>query len=1534
MRISQERRIFLLVLAFFFIVTSVYFLANKISNKALAGWMNDNWLYRTSLTIGNTGSADSNKKVKFDIDTAALYSAGKIQIDCGDSRFTDINGRVLKYYIDSAAGACNTNSTDYYVLVPTIYSGNTVLYHYYGNPSAANGTQGAQFSQATFTPTSGPTAGSEEQSPGPIAYWKFDEGYGTAAQDSTHNNNDGSISSATWQTEDQCISGKCLSFDGSNDLITITNSNSLKTSTLTFSAWFKHNGTCSGTWCGIVERLGGSTSTNANRILVTANSNLIVQDSGTVTRLTSNTTFSSGKWYFIEVTISAGIPTLYVNGVLDKEGTAGTFSTGTNDLYLGRGSQNSNTYWFAGRMDDVKIYPYARTAAQIKSDYTARGSVKGTTASVGSQNPRESLSEGLVGYWKMDESAANLCSGGINDSCDSSGNSNDGAWNADATATVGKFGNGVTLDGTGDYVSIGNPGSLNPTSAITVSSWVYLDTRVSYSRSVDKTGSYLLEPSYSSGNGPIFCVYAGGAARCTSQTALTVPTSTWVHVVGTYDSASKTVVVYYNGSLFSSSILSGLSSYTITTTANNLVFGSYNGSDYFMDGKLDDVRIYNRALSPKEVRDLYNWAPAPVAHWKMDEASWTNDCTTTSVSDSSGNGNNGSSCPNGTGSTTPVNGKFGKAGNFDGTNDYINVADTTILKPAQITVSAWIYANSYSSWSTVVMKSTNGSWGDGYGLAHYTGTDNNINFFINNYSANKATGTITPGQWAYVTGTYDGANIKLYINGVLIQSTPYSTALSNSNSPLYIGMGAGGGGTQYLWKGKIDNVQIYNYARTQKQIVSDMNAGHPSVGSPVGSAVAYYKFDEGYGNTIHNSGSAGSAADGTASGTGWYNSGKYGKALDFEPGNDAMVNLGSSSSLNETGGLTFSTWLYTDAYTETWPSLYQRGSQSGVAGFIWIYQNSGSLNYQYANGGSVVTITSGCGLTTNAWQYVSLVHDRDNKKIFCYVNGVLKDTDTYTDTALTVTTGTAYFGTYQGSTADSYHLNGRLDETKIYNYALTEDEIKLDYNRGAAMVLGALSDTSGLAGGSVASSSASAEYCIPGDTSTCNPPVAEWKMDEGSWTGNCATDSVFDSSGNGNHGDSCPNASAPSGGKTGKFGKAGEFDGSNDYVYLADSPNWDFTSTTIEGWFYPTAFQSGDKLLMRDDGNTNRYWQIQLSGTSGAVQFLGVAPTAWQYNFTSTKNLTLNTWNHVAVTINAATDTAYMYFNGRQVGSDTATGDLVTGARQIEMGGTVLGSYSLKGKIDQVRIFNYARTMAQINWDYNRGDPVGWWKFDECQGNPYDSSGNGNNVTWYGTGGGTQTVLGTCTTSGTAWGNGEAGKYNASLNFDGGDDYVNNTSLSGTVLDFDDKSLISISLWAKIGGGANDYLIELPEISAGNNGPGIQYDSGNIYFHIVTHSDNSITDVYTPVNTSQWYMLTLTYDGTTLKGYKDGRLIGSHDVILGTGLKHAAKELNIGRFGTWGGYFNGQIDDVRIYNYALTPQQIKSLYNEGSAVRF
>jgi hypothetical protein len=219
-----------------------------------------------------------------------------------------------------------------------------------------------------------------------------------------------------------------------------------------------------------------------------------------------------------------------------------------------------------------------------------------------------------------------------------------------------------------------------------------------------------------------------------------------------------------------------------------------------------------------------------------------------------------------------------------------------------------------------------------------------------------------------------------------------------------------------------------------------------------------------------------------------------------------------------------------------------------------------------------------------------------------------------------------------------------------------------------------------------------------------------------------------------------------------------------------------------------------------------------------------------------------------------------------------------------------------------------------INWAHplTKG-LVGFWLFNESGGDlANDLSGNGNH--------GTINNMAFPPTSSSGW---NAGRRGTALSFDGSNDYV----ISSSGPNFDNQSEISISMWVKVNSGVSDYLIELPEISSGSNGVGLRYDSNTIDYHVVTHSDNSFTDVSGSVSLGRWYHIALIYNGVTLTGYKDGVSVGSHDVTLGTGIKHASGEVNIGRFGTLGGScFQGQIDEVRIYNRALSAQEIKQLY--------
>lgn len=211
-----------------------------------------------------------------------------------------------------------------------------------------------------------------------------------------------------------------------------------------------------------------------------------------------------------------------------------------------------------------------------------------------------------------------------------------------------------------------------------------------------------------------------------------------------------------------------------------------------------------------------------------------------------------------------------------------------------------------------------------------------------------------------------------------------------------------------------------------------------------------------------------------------------------------------------------------------------------------------------------------------------------------------------------------------------------------------------------------------------------------------------------------------------------------------------------------------------------------------------------------------------------------------------------------------------------------------------------------------------------------DSSGNAFNGTWYGTGGGTQTSVGTCTTASTAWGNGVTGKFNSSLNFDGSNDYI-------TIPDNPSLEILgswTVSLWLYPNSVTGDHNLFQPAGSSATN-----FWTINTSGTEVRYTNNNVADFPSSgfgLSTGQWIQITIVKSGSVVYFYKNSSLISTASSVTepasfssGGGIIGARSESSSLNY-----YYNGQIDDIRIYNYALTTAQAKLLYNQGGSVRF
>ncbi len=109
--------------------------------RVINNWYDFAWHWRKPITINNGGGALTNFQIKLTVDTQTLVSAGKMQSSGNDIRFTTSNGvTAIDYWIESGI---NTASTAIWVKAPSVPSGSSTIYMYYGNPSAAAASNGS-----------------------------------------------------------------------------------------------------------------------------------------------------------------------------------------------------------------------------------------------------------------------------------------------------------------------------------------------------------------------------------------------------------------------------------------------------------------------------------------------------------------------------------------------------------------------------------------------------------------------------------------------------------------------------------------------------------------------------------------------------------------------------------------------------------------------------------------------------------------------------------------------------------------------------------------------------------------------------------------------------------------------------------------------------------------------------------------------------------------------------------------------------------------------------------------------------------------------------------------------------------------------------------------------------------------------------------------------------------------------------------------------------------------------------------------------
>ena len=324
----------------------------------------------------------------------------------------------------------------------------------------------------------------------------------------------------------------------------------------------------------------------------------------------------------------------------------------------------------------------------------------------------------------------------------------------------------------------------------------------------------------------------------------TLSTGKWYNVV--LVKSGNDYTYYLNGS--PDGTVNNSTSVVNSSETTSLIGDYYGTTTLGFDGRVSNFQIFNSELpatGSNSVETLYNNG-SPLTSmsgftslqgwWKLD-ASATYDGSDWTIPDDSSNSNDGTSSGMTQSALQQSDLSFKTSYSpyallLDGANDYINCGnDNSLVPSSQITLSLWFKTSgSASAIPRLINKSYGGSPYDSY----FIRINNNVlNFKIGVSSASvqiAGTTNVVDGNWHNVIGTYDGSQLKLYLDGNS-EATPISetrTIIENTSYNLTLGCEFGAYGFSWPFTGSMSNVSIWNAGLTSAQVTEIYNEGVPS----------------------------------------------------------------------------------------------------------------------------------------------------------------------------------------------------------------------------------------------------------------------------------------------------------------------------------------------------------------------------------------------------------------------------------------------------------------------------------------------------------------------------------------------------------------------------------------------------------------------------------------------------------------------------------------------------------------------------------
>lgn len=419
-------------------------------------------------------------------------------------------------------------------------------------------------------------------------------------------------------------------------------------------------------------------------------------------------------------------------------------------------------------------------------------------------------------------------------------------------------------------------------------------------------------------------------------------------------------------------------------------------------------------------------------------------------------------------------------------------------------------------------------------------------------------------------------------------------------------------------------------------------------------------------------------------------------------------------------------------------------------------------------------------------------------------------------------------------------------------------------------------------------------------------------------------------------------------------GNALDFNGTNDYVSIADVAALDFgsaTDFTLETWIKLDGTQSNYSgvLVKASTGAPEFGYQVVIRNDGAGLDYIGVqfASNGSIYDLKGTTDISDDSWHHIALTVDRSTNEALFYVDGtlEAVTTSGAGGSAVIGSsldnnETLKIGTERTSAVWFNGQMDEARIWSDVRIKQEIQDNMfrtldvpNESNLVAYYKFDQgiAEGTNTgvdlltDHSGNNNSGTltnfalastasnWVGS---TATVVVAATAPDLA-GPGNALEFNRTNS-----EYVSvpyNASMALT-------NKLTVEAWVyPTLSGATQGLVTRGSTTSGQHVFFLEITNTNYYRFFIYQSNNFIIDVIasTPVTLNEWTHVAGVIDGSNVYLYINGILVNS-DVSDGT-IRASEPGITLGAYTEAGTYpFSGRLDEVRYWNTARTAAPIQA----------